>query len=272
VKLTKVLFLLACTGVLKQNLALTSQNDTAPFRWPRGKRVAVSLSFDDARASQVDVGVPLFDRHATKVTFFVNPPNMKKRLDGWKKAAAAGYEIANHTTSHPCTGNFPWSRNNALENYTPQMITEQMEGANAEIERLVGVKAVTFAYPCGQKFIGRGTTTQSYVPLVAQRFLVGRGFRDEAANDPRFCDLAQVLGEDSDGMSFNQMKAVVVEAAKNGNWVVFAGHEIGTAGHQTTLAASLEELLKYANDPANGVWLDTVEKVARHILAQRGEK
>jgi peptidoglycan/xylan/chitin deacetylase (PgdA/CDA1 family) len=40
-----------------------------PFRWPNGKRVAVSLSFDDTRASQMDAGLPLFDRYHAKVTF-----------------------------------------------------------------------------------------------------------------------------------------------------------------------------------------------------------
>ena len=82
----------------------------SPFRWPEGKRVAVSLSFDDGRASQVDVGTPLFDRYGAKATFYVNPRSLPRRLDAWKKAAAAGHEIANHSTNHPCTGNFPWSR------------------------------------------------------------------------------------------------------------------------------------------------------------------
>lgn len=35
---------------------------------------------------------------------------------------------------------------------------------------------------------------------------------------------------------------------------------------------ALEQLLKYAKDPANGVWLDTVENVAKYIRTQRGEK
>jgi len=152
------------------------------------------------------------------------------------------------------------------------MIEQQMDGANAEILRQVGVKAVTFAYPCGQKFIGRGEAAQSYVPLVARRFLVGRGFRDEAANDPLFCDLSQVYGVESDGMSFDQMKAAVVAASQQGSWLVFAGHEIGVSGPQTTLVSSLEQFLKYAQDPANGVWLGTVEKVATYIRAQRGDK
>jgi|SRR5947209_3891470 len=242
----------------------------AGFSWPEGRRVAVSLSFDDARESQVDVGVPLFARYATKVTFYVNPPNMKSRLALWKAAAASGHEIGNHTNSHPCTGNFAWSREHALENYTPAMIGSEMDDANADIERLLGVKSMTFAYPCGDKFIGRGAETQSYVPLVAKRFLAGRGFRDESANDPAFCDMAQLLGVESDGMTFEDLKAAVDATTKTGGWIVFAGHEIGTGRRQTTLVPALEQFLKYAKDPANGIWLDTVGNVAKYVVAQRG--
>ena len=237
------------------------------FRWPEGKRVAVSLSFDDARASQVDAGVPLLDKYRVKATFYVTPRNLEKRLDGWKKAAANGHEIGNHSTSHPCTANYPFSSKNALENYTVPMMERDLDGAGAEIERLLGVKPVTFAYPCGQKFMGRGVDVKSYVPLVATRFLAGRGFRDEGTNDPASCDLAQALGMESDGLTFDQMKSLV--SAAQGRWLVFAGHEIGRPGNQTTQAASLEQLLKYAADPASGVWIDTVQAVGQYIRARR---
>lgn len=248
---------------------MPAQNVTSQFRWPDGKRVAVSLSFDDARASQLDNGVPLFDRYHARVTFYVNPANMEKRLDGWKKAAAAGHEIGNHTNTHPCSGNFAWSRSNAIEEYTEERIEHEMVSANADTLRLLGVTPTTFAYPCGQKFVGRGAATKSYVPLVAKHFRCGRGFRDEAANDPVFCDLAQLMGVDSDGMSFEDMKKAVVTAEKSGAWLVFAGHEIGKAGNQTTEAAVLEQFLKYAQDPANGVWVDTVDAVGKYVQARR---
>ena len=240
-----------------------------PFHWPNGKRVAVSLSFDDARASQMDIGLPLFDRYHAKVTFYVNPPNMKNRLAAWKRAATEGYEIANHTMSHPCTGNYAWVGKNDLEDYTMAKMEHEIDEANAETQRLLGVKPTTFAYPCGQKFIGRGTGTESYVPLVARKFLVGRGFRDEAANNPMFCDFAQVLSPQSDGMSFEEMKKWVTTAAEGSGWLVFTGHEIGKPGYQVTAASVLEQFLQYAGDPANGVWLDTVDAVAQYIQQQR---
>jgi peptidoglycan/xylan/chitin deacetylase (PgdA/CDA1 family) len=252
--------------------SLKAQNAKSDFRWPQGKRVAVSFSFDDARLSQIDVGTPLLDKYGVKATFYVSPRSVEKRLDGWKKAVASGHEIGNHSLTHPCTVNFGFSQQNALENYTIPMMEAQLDDANAEIQRMLGVKPVTFAYPCGQKFIGRGAGVQSYVPLVAKRFLAGRGFRDEMSNVPAACDLAQVLGTDSDGLTFEQMRDLVVTASKQGRWVAFAGHEIGKPGRQVTLAAALEQFLQYAKDPANGVWLDTVQAVAKHIQAQRGAR
>ena len=267
--LVKSVSMFVVMSLLVPLCAVKAQETRPAFHWPAGKRVAVSLSFDDARASQIDVGLPLFDRYGAKVTFYVNPPNMENRLEGWKKAAAKGYEIGNHSRSHPCTGNFTWSRKNDVEDYTMARMALEMDSANAETERMLGVKPVTFAYPCGQKFIGRGEETKSYVPLVAKRFLAGRGFRDEAANAPAFCDLAQLLAVQSDGMSFEQMKDAVLTAQQEGAWLVFAGHEIGSPAYQTTEAAVLEQFLKYAKDPANGIWLDTVEAVAKYIQTQR---
>ena len=34
------------------------------FSWPEGKKMALSLTFDDARLSQIDTGIPLLDKYA----------------------------------------------------------------------------------------------------------------------------------------------------------------------------------------------------------------
>lgn len=239
------------------------------FHWPKGKRVAVSLSFDDARPSQVDRGLDMLNPTGVKVTFFVVPGNVKKRLEGWKRAVASGHEIGNHSLTHPCSGNFPFSLHNALENYTLEQMAQNVDGANAEIQQLLGVRMVTFAYPCGQKFVGRGRQVKSYVPLIAERFLVGRGFSDEYFNDPAFCDLAQASGTVSDDSDYPQMVKLISQAATQGAWIIFAGHEIGEKGFQTTDASALAALCKYMQDPANGVWVDTVENIGRYIQQQR---
>ncbi len=49
-----------------------------------------------------------------------------------------------------------FSSKNALESYTVSMLEQELDGATADIQRLLGIKPMTFAYPCGHKFIGRG--------------------------------------------------------------------------------------------------------------------
>jgi peptidoglycan-N-acetylglucosamine deacetylase len=256
--------------VIAQESARPRQaKETQPFRWPKEKRAAVSLSFDDARTSQVDTGLALLGDHHVKVTFFVQAENISRRVEGWKKAVEDGHEIGNHSMTHPCTGNYAFSRHNALEDYTLQKMAAQLDEANAEIERLLGAKPRTFAYPCGQKFVGRGVDVKSYVPLVAERFLVGRGYLDESPNDPAFCDLAQAMGTPFDDLDLEAMKKLVDQAAKDGRWVIFVGHEIGKRGYQVTDSTALAALCDYLKNPANGVWLGTVGEIGEYIRQHR---
>ena len=239
------------------------------FRWPEGKRAAISLTFDDARFSQVDRGIPILDEYNTKATFYVSFGSLEKRLEDWKAAVANGHEIGNHSLVHPCSGNFPFARERALEDYTLDQMRSELRQASDTIEDLLGVRPISFAYPCGQKYVGRGREYRSYVPLIAEEFLTGRGWMNEWANDPAFCDMANLMGVELDGKSFEQVKQVMDRVLKDGGWLVFAGHDIGDGGRQTTLASTLRALCEYAQDPAHGIWLDSVGTIARYVNEQR---
>lgn len=239
------------------------------FAWPEGKKAAISLSFDDARASQVQGGTVLLDQFGVKATFYVMPAAAEKNLEGWKRAVANGHEIGNHSATHPCSGNFPWARSNALENYTIEQMHSELTYANQEIQKLLGVECTAFAYPCGQTFVGREKDTKSYVPVVATLFLTGRVWLSEGPNDPRFCDFAQLTGVESDGKDFEQILPLVQSAAENGQWLVLAGHEMNESGPQTTRLSMLKKLLEYASDPAHGIWIAPVGTVAKYIQEHR---
>lgn len=243
----------------------------SPFKWPDGKRVALSLSFDDARASQVEGGTALLDRLGVKATFYVVPSSVEKKLDGWKKAVASGHEIANHSLNHPCSGNFAWARSKALEDYTLDKMQRELSDANRRIKELLGVTPESFAYPCGQTFVGRGLDTRSYVPIATSLFVTARGWLDEAPNDPAYVDFAQLTGIESDGKDFEQILPIIETAKKTGLWVVLAGHEMNKDGAQTTRLTMLEKICAYAKDPANGVWIAPVGTVAKYVREQRGK-
>lgn len=249
----------------------TAAAQQAATPWPAGKRAAVSLTFDDARPSQIDTGLPLLAKLGVRATFFVSVNNLEKRLDGWKRAIEAGHEIGNHSMSHPCTGNYAFSRANALEDYDLARMAKDLDAAQEAIRRLLGVTPVSFAYPCGLKFTGRGRNVRSYVPLVAERFLLGRGYMDEAANDPAVFDPAQAMGTPFDDMGPEQALKLVKAAAEQGRWVIFVGHDIGPRRFQSVDSATIEAIAAYAKEPANGIWLDTAGAVARH-LAGHGQR
>lgn len=263
--LLSLLFIIA----LLPGKTIFAQKASPAFSWPEGKQIALSLSFDDARPSQVNGGTELLNQYGIKATFYVGPSAVKQHLEGWKKATASGHEIGNHSLSHPCTGNFAWSRQKALEDYSLDQMRNELVEANKQIEELLGVKPEVFAYPCGQTFIGRGQNTKSYVPLVADLFLSGRGWLDEGPNDPAFCDFAQLTGMEMDGKDFDQILQIVENAKKTGSWLVLAGHEMGESGPQTTRLTMLKKLIEYSQDPAHGIWIAPVGTVAKYIQSQK---
>ncbi len=242
------------------------------FRWPDGRRAALSLTFDDARPSQLDPGLPILDAHGVKATFYVSPANLERRLEDWKAAVATGHEMGNHTLTHPCSGNFRFARGKALEEMTLEQMEADILGGNEAVERMLGVAPATFAYPCGQKFVGRGEGVVSYVPLVARHFVAGRGAFNESHNDPRWCDPAQLFGMGMDDRPFARLKALLDRAAEDdGGWLVLFGHDVGPqGGHQVTRSDALDELCAYATDAANGIWIDTVEAVGRYVEERTG--
>ncbi|HNP21110.1 MAG TPA: polysaccharide deacetylase family protein [Panacibacter sp.] len=263
--LRAAIFYTFITGIVHVSYA----QSTSKVPWPKGKEAAISLSFDDARFSQVDRGTALLDSMQVKATFYLVPAAAEQRMEGWKKAVAAGHEMGNHSLFHPCSGNFEWSRNHALENYTLDSMRYELVESNNRIEKMLGVKPIVFAYPCGQKFVGRGVNTKSYVPLIAEMFITGRGFMEETPNDPAYVDFAQITGIEMDGKDFEQLLPMIEAARKKGQWVVLAGHEMADDGVQTTRLAMLRKLIAYVKDPANKMWVAPVGEVAKYISGKR---
>ncbi len=261
---------LIALGVLLVVSSPRTQTHGSPFTWPNGKRAAVSLSFDDGRSTQMDAGMPVLGQLGLKVTFYVVPSAIEKRQTAWRAAAQAGHEIGNHSLAHPCTGNFVWSRQKALEDYTLARMDAELEQAGIDITRITGVLPTTFAYPCGQTFVGRGATTTSYVPLISKRFLAGRLWMGEVANDPSLVDLSQVHAVSMDDRELAALRPMLDTAIEQGRWLVLAGHDISEQpGPQATRVALLRALAEYLNVPERGIWVAPVGTVAEWIQKQR---
>ena len=248
--------------------------DPSGFPWPNGAEMALSLTFDDGRPTQVTHAIPLLDAFDVKATFYSQPENLRNELAGWRRAVAVGHEIGNHTVGHPCTGNFAWVRYDGvvLESYDLERMRAEIVQANDEIEEMLGVRPVSFAYPCGQTYVGRGRDTRSYVPLVAELFQTGRRWLDETSNAPDHFDTAQVMAMRMDGEDFAAVQRMVERARHSGNWLVLAGHGVGDNPRWGTQLDMLKDLLAYAQNPDNRVWIAPVTEVATFIADQQAAR
>jgi hypothetical protein len=264
---------LVAVSLLHAQPKVPAKEPPPPFPWPVGKRAAVSLSFDDGRASQMDAGLPVLNTLGLKVTFYVVPSAIEKRQTAWRAAAQAGHEIGNHSLKHACTGNFAWSRDKALEDYSLSELDAELEQAGVDIKRLTGVMPRSFAYPCGQTFVGRGVATSSYVPLISKRFGSGRLWLGETANDPAFVDLSQVHGVAMDDKELPALRAMLDGTVDQGRWLVLAGHDIGgQAGQYSTRVSLLKDLAAYLGAAERGIWVAPVGEVADWIAAERAKR
>ncbi|KJZ04886.1 polysaccharide deacetylase family protein [Pseudoalteromonas piscicida] len=258
-------------SALLVNTSSIAADNKQTFSYPNNARNAISLTFDDARPSQVDVGVPLLNRHKVKGTFYVMPPQVKEKLGLWQAAVKQGHEIGNHTSEHLCTGNFAWLRekDKGLEQVDLAYIERDVVSTTKYIEKHLGVTPRSFAYPCGNTFVGRGAEVKSYVPVIAKYFDSGRTWLDETANHPTYTDFAQLTGVRMDGVSFEELKGLLEHLRANNSWIILAGHEVGEKGMYTVDTKMLDQLIPYLQDPKNGYWLDTVSNVGDYIKSKR---
>lgn len=245
----------------------------AVFDWPNGYSAAVSFTFDDARVSQIDYGVPALEAHEVRASFYVSLDRMESRLDRWRDVVDRGHEVGNHSYSHPCTANYEFSRASGActEDLSVDEIAADIERADAAIENALGVRPRTFAYPCGETHVGRGAAVRSYVPLVASRYLAGRGYYHDHPNDPRYCDLAHLLSYRFDIQPWEQHTVVLEGARRSGEWVIFSGHETGGPEDDflNITMDDLERVLGYLDGVRDGIWVAPVAEVAEWVASRR---
>ena len=229
---------------------------------------AVSLTFDDGTDNQLQKILPLLDKYSLKGTFYVHPhsANWQDKYAPWKQVAENGHEIGNHTLSHLCSKNLSITAG-CLDDSSLQDIENDIIAAQQRLGWIAPKQTEwTFAYPCYCTFVGKGETRQSYVPLIARRFLAGRaGGEYGFGNNPEVVDLACVSGMATDRMSGFEMIGLVEELTWQQQWVILIFHEID--GQRLTVGSyDFEMLLKYLQRKAKKICTAPVVQVAKLIL------
>lgn len=208
--------------------------------WPHGAQAAVSLTYDDALSSQLEFAVPALDAAGLKATFFLSGGN----IAAFAKLAGSGHELASHTLHHPCNADLA-----ALD---AASMASELDAGDAAVKALGVTGKLTFAYPCGQP---RMKNSESYVPLVEQRFRAARGVAPSFA-DPASVDLFNVPAlfppPTSDGTDVLEL---VQRAEANHGWAVIGVHGVTEAGEYLQLQkATHEKIIAYLGQHEQTLW------------------
>lgn len=244
-----------------------------PSPWPNDLECAVSLTFDDGTPNQLREGVPRLDDLGLRGTWYVpiRGEGWQERLAPWQAVMAAGHELGNHSTSHICSENFQDRRPpRGLESLTLDEIRDDILGAEQILNEQFGpVSHRSFAYPCYMTHVGRGLHRQSYVPVIAEHFVAGRGGGEYGFhNHPYHADLACLAGLTCQGMMGTEMVGLVERAARQRRWAILVFHGVDQ-GWLSTAGYALDELLKHLVDNQHRLWIAPVAEVAAHLVTAR---
>ena len=237
--------------------------DTAPWN---GKSCAVVLTYDDAIDIDLDNVIPALDSLNLKGTFYLigSSTVIAKRMAEWRKAAAEGHELGNHSMFHPCDASLPgrnWvSADNDLSKYTVKRAVAEVRQNNVLLNAIDGKTRRTFAYPCGDMTIH---DTLFYSGL-RNDFAAARGVRG-------FLDTLGKVNLDNvdcfamNGNTAEQMIGLVRKAMQTHTLLVFLFHGVG-GGHNINVGLrEHSELLHFIKDHEKDIWVAPMVDVADYI-------
>lgn len=218
--------------------AIAAPVTTVPWNGYPG---AVSLTYDDARNTQLPNLVPQLDGLGVKATFFItNMYSFPGSKNDWIKVAKNGHELGNHTSDH-----------NTPNNSNVATMASTLRGLDPSVD------AVTFAYPncsitgtssvSAESFMGRGCADTKY---------------DWGTQPGDWMNIqGQILGSSSVGNG-----VAAINAAKSNKWVITIVHDVGNNPDQYSLTvADNKKLLDAAI--SNKLWIAPYGTVGAYYRA-----
>lgn len=261
--------MLLSVGACAAHAASDARARTA-FPWPNGARAAVSLAYDDAIDSQLDVAAPALARHGLRASFYLtlSSPSLARRLPEWRALASAGHELGNHTLFHQCSrqpAGREWvAPENDLDATPAAALVAQVRVGNTMLHAIDGRTARTFTAPCGDRLAG-GTP---YLPLLAPDFVAIKAGEGGVVPDMATLDLQAVGVTAPVGASGAELIALVEAAAARGTLVNLTFHGVG-GDYLSVSGEAHEELLTHLAAHPERFWTATFLDIATHVRALR---
>lgn len=256
----KIISFLLLTQLIVSNTH--AQTDTT---WHH-KKCAVVLTYDDALNIDLTNVIPALDSVGLKGTFYISDyfGGLNAQIFKWRKAAAEGHELGNHTIYHPCTGSLPGREfvkpDYDLNNYTIRRMTDEIKTMNNLLKAIDGKTKRTFAYPCGDTKIH----DTSYLDPLKNEFIAARGVKSEMQPINKI-DLYNIGCYAINGQSAEELIALVKQAMANHTLLVFLFHGVGGEHSLNVSLSAHSQLLHYLQQNKKDIWIAPMIDIAEYI-------
>ncbi len=241
------------------------------FKWPKGKKSAIILTYDDALVSQLDNAVPQLKKFKLNGTFFLDGRIRQEQQVQWSDVAKAGNELANHSYYHPCS-QASYKANHYAEDYTVESMVSEIGDMNKLLEKLNGKKTRTYAYPCGKSLAGG----KDYTTRLASSGFIKYARSGSDRNSTIVTDFKKLnfFKVPSWGLAAktnsDELIALVKENQQKKGMAVFMFHGVG-GDYIDVSAEAHEELLKYLSSHPD-IWVGTFQQILDYVKNQNSVK
>lgn len=240
------------------------------IQWPKNKKGAIVLTYDDALISHLDIAAPQLNKHKLKGTFYLDGGMTEEEMDRWRVVSAQGHELGNHTLYHPCSEKaLKLHPRNTSESHDTYSILEEIAMMNRLLYGIDGKKTRTYAYPCTEVVVGgvdyadtlRQSKLITYARVGGDKNAVVRDFQNL---DPMKVPSYALLNNQNADALIDFVKKVQQE----GGLGVLMFHGVG-GDYLTVSAEDHEKLLQYLAAHKDEIWVGTFQEVMDHVVKQK---
>jgi sialate O-acetylesterase len=197
----------------------------------------VCLTYDDALPVHCEVVAPLLAERGLRGTFYIPAArdDFHNHLEDWRKVAAMGHELGNHSCFHPCRtrADWDWKPPYRLEEYTRERIRDELQLANRILQLVDGRSQRSYGATCGDLTVG---DDESFVDDIRDLFAVVRAGQTEHPLTGAMPFVSPALFVD-----FRRADEVipVIEAMRGQNnaWLIIGMHGVGAGTHNNFMEA-----------------------------------
>ena len=238
-----------------------------------GKSCAVVLTYDDGLNVDLTNVIPALDSVGLKGTFYISDyfDGLKNQIFQWRKAAAEGHELGNHTVWHPCEGGKPGREfvqpEGDLNNYTVMRMVKEIKTMNNILEAIDGKTERTFAYPCGDMKIH----DTIYLDGMKNDFIAARGVTPAMQTIDKV-DLYNIDCYGINGETGTQLINLVKQAMNTHTLLVFLFHGVGGEHSLNVSLDAHSQLLHFLQQNEKDIWIAPMIDVAKYIRQYQQKK